>query len=116
MAALTDRSLVLSHSLRRERELNLTYVDPPDREARTSSLPNQYWVMQFRQLSDSRVRCSSDIVVRCTLATMFEQLHQDDVAVLHWHAVLLFDPNHRNAQEGSARCRQRMGLLLEASR
>ena len=41
---------------------------------------------------------------------MFEQLHQDDVAVLHWHAVLLFDPNHRNAQEGSARCRQRMGL------
>ena len=47
---------------------------------------------------------------------MFEQLHQDDVAALHWHAVLLFDPNHRKAQEGSARCRQRMGLPLEASR
>lgn len=116
MASLTNRSLVLSHSLRRDRELNLTNLDSPDREACTSRLPNQHWVTQFRQLSDSRVRCPSDIVVRCTLATMFEQLHQYDVAVLHWHAVLLFDPNHRKAQEGSARCRQRMGLLFEASR
>lgn len=116
MAFLIDRSLVLSHSLRRERELNLSHVDSPDREACARRLPNQDWIAQFRQLSDSRVGCPSDIVVRCTLATMFEQLHQYEVAVLHWHAVLLFDPNHRNAQEGSARCRQRMGLLLEASR
>lgn len=96
--------------------MSLTNRDLPDREACARRLLNQDWVAQFRQLSDSRVRCPSDIVVRCTLATMFEQLHQYDVAVLHWHAVLLFDPNHRKAQEGSVRCRQRMGLLLEANR
>ena len=96
--------------------MNLTNFDSPDRRACTSHLPNQDWVAQFRQLSDSRVCRPSDILVRCTVATMFEQLHHDDVAALHWHAVLLFDPNHRKAQEGSARCRQRMGLPLEASR
>lgn len=96
--------------------MSLINSDSPDRETCASRPLNQEWIAQFRQLSDSLVRCPSDIVVRCTLATMFEQLHQHDVAVLHWHAVLLFDPNHRKAQEGSARCRQRMGLPLETSR
>ncbi len=96
--------------------MSLTNGDLPDREDGARHLPNQDWVPQFRQLTDSLVRCPSDIVVRCTLATMFEQLNQYDVAVLHWNAVLLFDPNHLKAREGSARCRQRMGIPIEARR
>lgn len=95
--------------------MNLTNWDSPDREACASRLPNQDWIARLHQLSDSLVLCPSDIVVRCTLATMFEQLNQHDTAVLHWNAVLLFDPNHLKAREGSARCQQRMRLPLEAS-
>ena len=87
--------------------------DSQDRKGCASRPLNQAWIARFRQLSESRVLCPSDITVRCALAAMFEQLNQHDVAVFHWNAVLLFDPNLK-AWEGSARCRQRMVFPLGA--
>jgi hypothetical protein len=53
--------------------------------------------------------CPADVLARCDLAVLLEELGQPDEALLNWKAVLDFDPNNLKAREGVNRCRNRTG-------
>ena len=80
----------------------------PERMSGTNRPPNQDWFAQLQQLSDALVLCPTDVGTRCELAALLEQLGQHEEALVNWNAVLLSEPNHLTAREGSARCRQWM--------
>jgi hypothetical protein len=50
-----------------------------------------------------------DVLARCELAVLQEELDLHDDALTNWKAVLDFDPNHLKAREGVNRCRWRSG-------
>lgn len=56
--------------------------------------------------------CPGDILARCDLAMLLEQLGQHEEALGNWKAVLEFDPNNLKAREGVTRCRLQMGRGL----
>lgn len=52
--------------------------------------------------------CPRDILVRCDLASVLEELEQYKDALFNWKAVLADDSNNLKAREGMARCRLRI--------
>lgn len=58
--------------------------------------------------------CPGDVLARCDLAVLLEELDLSDEALFHWKAVLDFDPNNLKAREGVNRCRPRMGRPLQS--
>ena len=53
--------------------------------------------------------CPGDVLARCDLAVLLEELDLPDEALFNWKAVLDFDPNNLKAREGVNRCRNRTG-------
>lgn len=50
--------------------------------------------------------CPGDVVARCDLALLLEELDLPDEALVNWKTVLNFDPNNLKAREGVNRCRK----------
>lgn len=71
--------------------------------------------MKWVSLLQTRMTdCPTDILTRCTLASLLEELRQPEEALCHWNAVLVYDPNNLKARGRVARCRQRIGQPLLA--
>jgi cytochrome c-type biogenesis protein CcmH/NrfG len=86
-------------------------VEPP---ARTHHAPSEDWIARIGRLQDALAVCPTDVLARCELAALLEQLGQPEEALCNWNAVLACDPNSLNAREGVARCRQRTGRPLQS--
>jgi hypothetical protein len=74
--------------------------------------PNQLtesWIDRAARLEKLVTICPRDILVRCDLASVLEELGQYEEALFNWKAVLGYDSNSLIAREGVARCRLRMG-------
>jgi hypothetical protein len=56
--------------------------------------------------------CPGDVLARCDMALLLEELDLPDEALLLWKAVLDFDPNNLKAREGLSRCRNRTGRSI----
>lgn len=56
--------------------------------------------------------CPGDVLARCDLALLLEELDLPDEALFNWKAVLDFDPNNLKAREGVSRCRNRTGRSI----
>lgn len=80
---------------------------PPCVQAESSS--SEEWSARARRLQDALAACPTDILARCELATVLEELGQSEEALFNWKAVLSCDPNNLKAWEGMARCRQKTG-------
>lgn len=76
---------------------------------------NDEWLAQLIRLQDALTLCPADILTRCELAVMLEQLEQHEEALFHWKAVLACNPNSLTAREGVARCRRRTGQPLQSN-
>jgi hypothetical protein len=62
------------------------------------------------RLRGSLAVCPTDIVARCRLAALLEELGQYEEALLNWRMALSCDPNNLTAREGFARCRRCAGF------
>jgi Flp pilus assembly protein TadD len=60
--------------------------------------------------------CPSDVLARCDLALLLEQLDLHDEALVNWKTVLEFDPNNLKAREGVTRCRTRPARPFQSQR
>lgn len=58
--------------------------------------------------------CPGDVLARCDLAILLEELDMPDEASFNWKAVLDFDPNNLKAREGVVRCRARTGRPFQS--
>lgn len=67
---------------------------------------------RLRQLQDAVAVCPTDLTIRCELASLLEVLNQTEEALFHWKAILACNPNHLEAWEGVARCREEMARLF----
>jgi cytochrome c-type biogenesis protein CcmH/NrfG len=76
---------------------------------------NDEWLAQLVRLQDALTLCPADMLTRCELAVMLEQLEQHEEALFHWKAVLACNPNSLTAREGVARCRRRTGQPLQSN-
>jgi cytochrome c-type biogenesis protein CcmH/NrfG len=76
---------------------------------------NDEWVAELIRLQDALTLCPADLLTRCELAVMLEQLDQHEEALFHWKAVLACNPNSLTAREGVARCRRRTGQPLQSN-
>jgi hypothetical protein len=63
----------------------------------------------INRLRGSLAVCPADILARCQLAALLEELGQHDEALYNWKMALSCDPNNLVAREGFARCRRRAG-------
>ena len=72
-------------------------------------------ITRVTQLQHSLTVCPADIMTRCELAALLEELEQHKEALFNWKAVLACDPNNLKAREGLARCWQQAGRLLYSS-
>lgn len=70
------------------------------------------WIDRVARLEKLLTICPRDLLIRCDLASVLEDLGQHQEALLNWKAILSFDPNNLKAREGMARCRLRIGQLL----
>ncbi len=59
--------------------------------------------------------CPRDILVRCDLASVLEDLERYEEALFNWKAVLADDSNNLKAREGMARCRLRIRRPLQSN-
>ncbi len=60
--------------------------------------------------------CPGDVLARCDLAMLLEDLDLPDEALCNWKTVLDFDPNNLKAREGVNRCRTRSGQAFHSQR
>ncbi len=58
--------------------------------------------------------CPGDVLARCDLALLLEELDLPDEALFNWKAILDFDPNNLKAREGVSRCRNRTGRPFQS--
>ncbi|BCA56004.1 hypothetical protein W02_31440 [Nitrospira sp. KM1] len=58
--------------------------------------------------------CPGDVLARCDLALLLEELDLPDEALFNWKAILDFDPNNLKAREGVNRCRNRTGRPFQS--
>lgn len=58
--------------------------------------------------------CPADVLARCDLALLLEELDRPDEALFHWKTVLDFDPNNLKAREGVNRCRRPPGRPIQS--
>jgi len=73
---------------------------------------SEEWIARIGRLQEALAVCPADILARCELATLLEQMEQTEEALCNWYVVLTSDPNSLKAREGVARCRQRTGRPL----
>lgn len=76
-------------------------------------MPDQ-WIDRLTELQQLLALCPTDVLARCELAMLLEQLEQHEEALFHWNAVIGTDPNNLKAREGVARCRTRTGRSLQS--
>ncbi|MEW6246893.1 MAG: hypothetical protein AB1555_09305 [Nitrospirota bacterium] len=67
---------------------------------------------RLRRLQDAVTICPTDLTTRCELASLLEVLNQKEEALFHWKAILACNPNHLEAWEGVARCREKLARGL----
>lgn len=60
----------------------------------------------INRLRGSLAVCPTDLLARCQLAALLEELGQHEEALLNWRMALSCDPNNLVAREGFARCRR----------
>lgn len=90
-------------------------LDPaPGPIPQAGSREKDSWIDSVSQLQDRLAICPTDILTRCELAIMLEELAQHEEALFNWKAVLACDPNNLKAREGIARCRKRTGRPLQS--
>ena len=65
------------------------------------------WIERLTELQRLLDVCPADVLARCDLALLLEEVDLYDEALSHWKAVLNFDPNNLKAREGVTRCRSR---------
>ena len=58
--------------------------------------------------------CPADVLTRCDLALLIEELDRPDEALSHWKTILDFDPNNLKAREGVNRCRTPTGRPIQS--
>lgn len=73
------------------------------------------WIDRAARLEKLLTICPRDILVRCDLASVLEELGQYEEALFNWKAVLADDSNNLKAREGMARCRLRIGRPLQSN-
>jgi tetratricopeptide (TPR) repeat protein len=73
------------------------------------------WIDRAARLEKLLTICPRDILVRCDLASVLEELGQYKEALFNWKAVLADDSNNLKAREGMARCRLRIGHPLQSN-
>ena len=65
------------------------------------------WTERLAELQKLLTVCPGDVLARCDLAILLEELGMPDEALFNWKSVLDFDPNNLKAREGVNRCRSR---------
>jgi cytochrome c-type biogenesis protein CcmH/NrfG len=65
---------------------------------------------RIRRLEDVLAVCPTEILARCELATLQEELSRPGDALLNWKTVLNCDPNNLQAREGVARCQRNQAV------
>ncbi len=73
------------------------------------------WIDRAARLEKLLTICPRDILIRCDLASVLEELGQHEEALFNWKAVLADDSNNLKAREGMARCRRRIGHPLQSN-
>jgi len=89
-----------------------------NKEESDSVSPNhltESWIDRAARLEKFLTICPRDILVRCDLASVLEELGQYEEALFNWKAVLAEDSNNLNAREGMVRCRLRIGRPLRSN-
>jgi tetratricopeptide (TPR) repeat protein len=79
----------------------------PDRQEERSMTSGER-IIRLRRLQDAVTVCPTDLTTRCELASLLEELGRLEEALFNWKAVLACNPNHLNAWEGAARCREEL--------
>jgi hypothetical protein len=64
----------------------------------------------INRLRGSLAVCPTDILARCELAALLEEIGQHEEALFNWRMALTCDPNSLVAREGFARCRRCAGF------
>ena len=77
-------------------------------------MSSEPWIARLAELQQRLTYCPSDLLARCDLALLLEQLGQHEEAYSNWNAVLEADPNHLKAREGITRCRTKTGRPLQS--
>ncbi len=72
--------------------------------------------VRLRRLQDTVAVCPTDLATRCELANLLEELGRPEEAMRHWKAILTCNPNHLEAWEGVARCREKLARGLPCTR
>jgi len=72
-------------------------------------MPNESSIDRLTELQKLLAVCPTDILARCDLASLLEELGQHEEALFNWKAVVASDPNNLKAWEGMTRCRKRTG-------
>ena len=70
---------------------------------------NESRINHLRELQKLLAVCPTDILARCDLALLLEELGQHEEALFNWKTVVASDPNNLKAWEGVTRCRNRTG-------
>lgn len=65
---------------------------------------------QVRRLQERLTACPTDVLARCELASVLEELGHLEKAAMNWEQVLARDTNNLKAWEGLARCRNHSAL------
>jgi hypothetical protein len=73
------------------------------------------WIDRVARLEKLLIICPGDVLTRCDLASLLEELGQQEEALFNWNAVLSCDQNNLKAREGIIRCRYRIGRPLQSN-
>ncbi len=68
--------------------------------------------IRLRRSQDAVAVCPADLTTRCELASLLEELGQPEEALFNWKVILACNPNHLEAWEGVARCREKLARGL----
>lgn len=77
-------------------------------------MANGSWFDRLTSLQRILADCPADLLSRCDLALLLEELGQHEEALVNWKTVLAADPNNLKAREGMGRCRTRIGRPLQS--
>ncbi|WP_447601776.1 hypothetical protein [Nitrospira sp. Nam80] len=67
-------------------------------------------IEHINRLRGSLAVCPTDILARCELAALLEEIGRHEDALFNWKMALTCDPNSLVAREGFARCRRCAGF------
>ena len=81
----------------------------------SSNQLTESWIERAARLEKLLTLCPRDILARCDLASVLEELGEYKKALFNWNAVLADDSNNLKAREGIARCRLRIGPPLQSN-